>query len=186
MLLDNKKIFIIDGPSGCGKTTIAKELEKLNQSIKYIASSTTREKRLEEIDGIEHFFITEEKFSNKVFLGLYYVYFNKYGIDTSNILSSNAENIILTYHVYESKIYEDLISANVKYITFLILPDNKSVLKQRIIKRDPSLSLDRINARLDGYEKLLTYKDKYDYVLTNEEGCLNNVVAKIYNIIINS
>ena len=57
-----KNLVIISAPSGAGKTTICKALQKLDQSIKFSVSYTTREKRSNEIDGVDYNFISKEDF----------------------------------------------------------------------------------------------------------------------------
>lgn len=56
------KIFCIMGKSSSGKDTIFKELKKdKNLNLKGIISYTTRPKRMTETNGVEYFFINEEK-----------------------------------------------------------------------------------------------------------------------------
>lgn len=56
------KIFCIMGKSSSGKDTVFKEVIKDNSlNLKKIIGYTTRPKRIEEIDGVEYNFITNEK-----------------------------------------------------------------------------------------------------------------------------
>ena len=55
-----KNLVIISAPSGAGKTTICKALQKRDQSIKFSVSYTTREKRSNEIDGVDYNFISKD------------------------------------------------------------------------------------------------------------------------------
>ena len=57
-----KNLVIISAPSGAGKTTICKALQKRDQSIKFSVSYTTRERRSNEIDGVDYNFISKEDF----------------------------------------------------------------------------------------------------------------------------
>ena len=58
--------IIISAPSGSGKTTICKYLQKLDSSINFSVSCTTRQKRANEIEGKDYFFITNEEFEKKI------------------------------------------------------------------------------------------------------------------------
>ena len=56
------KIIIISSPSGAGKTTICKELLKTIKDIKLSISYTTRQKRINEKNGKDYYFVSKEKF----------------------------------------------------------------------------------------------------------------------------
>lgn len=58
-----KKIICIVGKSGVGKDTFSRLVsERLGISI--VCSYTTRDKRVNETDGVEHYFITSEEMTN--------------------------------------------------------------------------------------------------------------------------
>ena len=56
------KVFILIGKSGSGKSTIESKIEKMGY-CKRLISSTTRDKRTNEIDGVDYNFISEEEFN---------------------------------------------------------------------------------------------------------------------------
>lgn len=58
--------IIISAPSGSGKTTICKYLQKLDSSIIFSVSCTTRQIRENEIDGKDYFFTSNSKFEKKI------------------------------------------------------------------------------------------------------------------------
>ena len=59
------KFIVISGPSGVGKGTICKKLfEEINAW--YSISSTTRDPREGEVDGVNYFFITKDEFKKKI------------------------------------------------------------------------------------------------------------------------
>lgn len=57
-------IVCIVGPSGSGKTTLARFMEKA-MNIPMLVSYTTRPKRDNEVDGIDHHFVTEDEMPSK-------------------------------------------------------------------------------------------------------------------------
>lgn len=61
------KIVALVGPSGCGKTTIAEELTKTGELVK-VVTTTTREPRKNEVNGVDYFFIKEADFRHEDFL----------------------------------------------------------------------------------------------------------------------
>ena len=58
-LKDNKYLLIVSGPSGVGKDTVMNEIISMFNKI---VTHTTRPKRPDEVDGINYFFTTVEKF----------------------------------------------------------------------------------------------------------------------------
>lgn len=55
--MNDKKgaILIISGPSGCGKSTLLKEVYKNISDYYFSISTTTREPRVGEINGVDYF-----------------------------------------------------------------------------------------------------------------------------------
>ncbi len=64
-IVSTKPIIIcIVGPSGSGKTTLARFLEKA-MDIPMLVSYTTRPKRDNEVDGVDHWFVTEDRMPSR-------------------------------------------------------------------------------------------------------------------------
>lgn len=77
------KIIIICGPSGVGKTSIASFLLKKIPNSEFCVSHTTRKPRITEMDGIDYYFVSDEKFEDMKCEGKFaehaMVYDNQYG-----------------------------------------------------------------------------------------------------------
>lgn len=58
----NRNIIIITAPSGCGKTTLINMLLQQHNDIEFSISTTTREPRRNEKDGVNYYFTTIENF----------------------------------------------------------------------------------------------------------------------------
>ena len=72
-------ILIFSGPSGVGKSTIIKELIH-HKELYFSISHTTREKRHNEEDGVDYFFISVDEFNNLISEN-YFIEYEKYGTD---------------------------------------------------------------------------------------------------------
>jgi guanylate kinase len=148
------KCYVIVGPTGAGKTTLIQELRKGN-GIYLQKSVTERPMRPGEIEGDEYYFVTPEQFQKKVADGTITektFYHTWHGIYASEIekckkLLHNGINIIaaLDDHGVDEmkKFYGD---ENVKAIFVTSAID---VLEDRMRKRDPNISNDEVQKRLD-------------------------------------
>ncbi|PIJ62246.1 guanylate kinase [Mesotoga sp. H07.pep.5.3] len=55
-------VFVMSGPSGAGKTSILREILRSNNNLDFSVSYATRERRPEEVQGKDYFFVTLEEF----------------------------------------------------------------------------------------------------------------------------
>ena len=62
----NNIMVILSSPSGAGKTTITKKIQQKYQSFKISVSHTTRKPRPNEIDGVDYYFVSQEKFKKLI------------------------------------------------------------------------------------------------------------------------
>jgi guanylate kinase len=61
-----EKILIITAPSGAGKTSVTTHLLKVFPRLGFSVSASTREKRDNEINGVDYYFISLEEFQQKI------------------------------------------------------------------------------------------------------------------------
>ncbi|WP_077367337.1 guanylate kinase [Anaerosalibacter sp. Marseille-P3206] len=176
-------LLVVSGPSGCGKGTIYKELLKRNGKINISISATTREAREGEIDGVDYFFINEEKFEsmikNNEFLEYAHVHTNYYGTPKSFVFDKieKGNDVLLEIDVQGAMQIKEIYP---KAIFIFILPPSMEELKNRIIKRGTE-SLENIEIRLNNANKELEYINEYDYVVVNDE--VIKAVNKVESII---
>ncbi len=61
------KLIVFSAPSGSGKTTIVRHLLKQEElNLEFSISATSREKRGQEIDGKDYYFLDLKEFKNKI------------------------------------------------------------------------------------------------------------------------
>ena len=102
MTHDNENIMVIlSSPSGVGKTTLTKKIQQKYQSFKVSVSHTTRLPRSNEINGVDYYFVSTQKFKELIEKNSFYEYAkifeNYYGTsknEVDKLISSN--DIILT------------------------------------------------------------------------------------------
>jgi len=64
--MNRGKLIIFAAPSGSGKTSIVKFLLTRKLPLKFSVSATTRQKRANEVEGVDYFFLTEKQFQEKI------------------------------------------------------------------------------------------------------------------------
>src|SRR3970040_532075 len=85
-------IFRISAPSGSGKTTICRALLSRVEGLSLSVSCTTRERKPGERDGVDYYFVDEEKFGNMLesneFLETASVFGRRYGTSRLAVAAS--------------------------------------------------------------------------------------------------
>ena len=101
-MVNKGNLIVFSGPSGVGKGTVLKRfIDEPELKLAYSVSMTTRNKRPQEVDGVNYFFVSIEEFEKAIEQGklLEYARFvgNYYGtpIDYVNKLLSEGKNVIL-------------------------------------------------------------------------------------------
>lgn len=172
--MDKKgKVIILVAPSGSGKTTLARRLFKDFDTIKFSVSATTRLPRKYEIDGKHYHFLSDADFDKKAGSQEFLEWEEFYGGKKYGTLRSEVDKKLNSGYFVLLDI-EVKGAVNVKEIygdeslALFIQPPSIDVLKQRLIDRgtedDETLSL-----RLQRAEKELTYADRFDQVIINDD-----------------
>ena len=177
---DDCIMVILSSPSGAGKTTISKKIQQKYQNFKISVSHTTRKPRPNEIDGIDYFFISKDKFQKKIKNKEFYEYAeifgNYYGTSKETVLDllNNKNDILFDIDwqgTEQLSKYDDL-----NLLKIFILPPSKEELKKRLIQRNQD-NPEVVTKRLASYEEDARHQKDYDYVVTNDnlENCFKEV-----------
>ena len=176
------KIIIISSPSGAGKTTLCKMLIKKMKNISLSISYTSRNQRLNEINGKDYFFVNKSKFidlkKKDFFIETSINFGNHYGSPINNIRKNN-KNILFDIDWKGARKIRKKLNAN-NIIDFFILPPSVKELKNRLIKRGRDNPKD-INLRLSYALKEISHYDEYSYVLINQN--IHQTVEDLIHII---
>ncbi|MGO4986644.1 guanylate kinase [Gallicola sp. Sow4_E12] len=176
-------LLVLSGPSGVGKGTVCEALMKHRKDIKYSISATTRKKRPLEKNGENYYFMSQEEFKesivNKEFLEYAQVHGNYYGTPKRFVTESvdSGDIVILEIDVQGAlQVKENCPEA----VYIFLLPPDLQELRNRIEKRSTE-DEDTINLRMNNAQTELTFIDKYDYAVINDD--VDKTVGKIESII---
>ncbi len=181
-------MFIISAPSGGGKSTVLKEAMKDIDNIEHSVSVTTRPIRGQEVDGIDYYFVSEEKFKEMLDDNQFYEYVNsdfgpKYGTPRKQVdeLLKSGKDVVLDLDYPGVQQLRQLAGERVKAIA--LLPPSLRILRDRLVNRGTDSS-EVIEKRMSMAEKRVKEAEFYDYVLINDD--LNTVVEQLKAIILST
>ena len=180
----NNIMVILSSPSGAGKTTIAKKIQQKYQTFKISVSHTTRKPRSNEIDGVDYYFISHEKFKKFISEGKFYEYAkifdNYYGTLKETVDQTIKKNDII-FDIDWQGTQQLSKFKNLKLIKIYLIPPNKDELKQRLIKRNQD-SPQEVERRFKAYDNNIQHWKDYDHIIINDN--LENCYKQIENIIL--
>lgn len=183
----NKKLIVLSAPSGGGKTTVAKHLLSTFSNIKFSISATTRQKRENEINGIDYYFLSKEEFQEKInkneFVEYEEIYGNYYGTLHSEINEAIKNNKILLFDVD----VKGAISIKKAYpeesLLIFLMPPDFETLQKRLRERQTETE-EQFNKRIERVKMELEMKDKFDFVVINDK--LYRTLKEVENIVRNN
>ena len=186
--MKNGKLIVIAAPSGSGKTTIVKNLiSDKSLNLGFSVSATSREKRKNEIDGKDYYFLSKGEFKEKINLNEFVeweeVYDNTfYGTLKSEINSLNnlGKNLIFDIDAIGGLSIKKEFPEST--LALFICPPSLEELENRLRKRGTD-SEEKIKIRLSKASKEMSMSMLYDYAIENHN--LEETVAKI-KILINN
>ena len=168
------KLIIFSAPSGTGKSTIINWLMENHKelNLKFSISCTSRAPRGQEQDGVEYFFLTPDEFRQRIdndeFVEYEEVYANRfYGTLKSQIKKQmeNGENIVFDVDVKGACNIKKMYGDNA--LSVFIQPPSIEALRERLTGRGTD-SAEVIEDRIVRASFELTYADKFDKVITND------------------
>ena len=182
--MNKGKLIVVSGPSGSGKdTVISKAIEKMGDKAFLSVSMTTRQKRGNERDGVDYFFVTTDEFLSHVQSGdmLEYAKYgsNYYGTPIAPIRErmNNGETVFLNIEVQGGASIRKLMPEATQVF---IIPPSMKELERRLYKRateDEEAIKKRMNIAIEEIERAC----EYDYIVINDD--LDDAVDELLSII---
>lgn len=176
-------IFVISAPSGAGKTTLITRLLRSDDRFMFSISTTTRQMRHGEANGVNYYFVSNEEFkkmiNNDEFFEWAEVYGNYYGTSKKEIdrIIDSGKFPLFDVDIQGCKNLQKKLKDAV-YI--FIIPPSRDILKARLIGRQTE-SDEQLDIRLKhAAEEIAEYKN-FDYVIVNN--VLESSMSKLRAII---
>ena len=182
------RMIILSSPSGAGKTTLAKKISK-EKKFKISVSHTTREPRANEVDGVDYFFVSSDRFQKLInqnaFLEHAKVFKNLYGSTKDQVFKylENGENVLFDIDWQGAQQIKNQ-TLEYEIVSFFILPPSREVLLERLISREETRE-EIIQMRMKELDKDVLHWKDYDYVVVNEDlnNCFKEIIGYLENTI---
>ena len=178
------KLFVLSGPSGVVKGTLREHALNNAPNLKYSISCTTRKPREGETDGVEYRFISHTKFQEYISQGLFleyaHVHEDYYGTLKSDVMSEleAGHDVLLEIDVQGALTVKEIMP---EAVLIFVAPPSVEVLTQRLTGRGTESS-SSLEVRLSNALKEIALKDKYDYVIVNDD--LDSACEELKKIIL--
>ena len=167
------KLIVVSAPSGAGKTTIVKHLLEVHDDFAFSVSATTRPKRSGEIEGVDYYYISPERFRKLIEEEAFVEWEEVYDNQFYGTLKSEIERIwaLGKYIIFDIDVKGAL---NIKSIfndqvlCIFVKPPSWEVLLKRLQDRKTE-DLASIEKRIKKAKLELEFEDRFDYILVNDK-----------------
>ncbi len=169
----SNKVIIFSAPSGSGKSTIVSHILKLHPEMEFSVSATSRAPRGQEHNGIEYHFFTADEFRKMIAEDKFVEYEEVYAGSFYGTLKSEVQRIWDKGHVI---IFDVDVKGGVnlkkyfgdKALSVFIQAPSVEELRKRLVARGTD-SAEAIAKRVAKASEEMTYADKFDYILVNDD-----------------
>ena len=169
--INANNLFVLAAPSGAGKTTLVHALVQRNPGLKFSISYTTRQRRPNEEDGRDYFFVGRDQFlelqEHDELLESALVFDNYYGTSRSQVEEHLEEGrgVVLEIDWQGARqVRESMPDA----ISIFILPPSVTELERRL--RDRKTDTDEVIARrLSDALGDMSHWNEFDFAIINDD-----------------
>ena len=169
----SNKVIVFSAPSGSGKSTIVSHILKLHPEMEFSVSATSRAPRGQERNGIEYHFFTADEFRKMIAEDKFVEYEEVYAGSFYGTLKSEVQRIWDKGHVI---IFDVDVKGGVnlkkyfgdKALSVFIQAPSVEELRKRLVARGTD-SAEAIAKRVAKASEEMTYADKFDYILVNDD-----------------
>jgi len=167
------KLIIFSAPSGAGKTTLVKHLLQQDYNLEFSVSATSRSPRQEEIHEKDYYFIPEKDFRQKIKNSEFLEWEEVYNGIFYGTLKSEVERI---RNMGKNVIFDvDVVGGmNIKKhygkeaLAVFVQPPSLEELRKRLESRSTEPA-EKIKMRLLKAEQELTWADRFDVIVVNDD-----------------
>jgi len=178
-------MIIISGPSGVGKDSVLRELMNRGLPLHHVVTANTRKPRSGEVEGIDYFFVTKEKFKemirNDELIEYSEVYQDYKGVPKSEVRKAIKTNKDVIFRL-DVQGAEKIKTLYPNAILIFLTPPNQEDWFKRLGGRRLSKEKD-LDMRIKTVRAELEKAFIFDYIVENAQNKLSKTVEIIEAII---
>ena len=163
-------ILVISAPSGAGKSTLVRRLIASLPDLAFSVSHTTRQRRENEKEGQDYFFVTRPRFERMIAAGEFVewaeVFGHLYGTSKAQLgkILADGRDVLLDIDVQgHQQVRKHLPDA----LSVFVLPPSYKELKRRLTERHLD-SPQEVERRLAAARQEISHWPEYDYLVVND------------------
>lgn len=177
------KLFVLAAPSGAGKTSLVNALVQSEPELRFSVSHTTRPPRRGEVNGVNYFFVTAEKFREMVAAGEFLehaeVFDNLYGTSRAAVEALLGQGLDVLLEI-DWQGAAQVRQAMPDSRSIFILPPTRNELERRLRSRGTD-SESVIARRLRDSTSDMRHWAEFDYVIINDD--FERALAEIRDVV---
>jgi len=179
-------LVVISGPSGVGKDSVLHGLKKRGLPAHFVVTANTRPPRAHEVQGVDYFFVSKEEFARMIEQGElieYAVVYNDYkGIPKQQVREALAsgKDVVMRLDVQGAASVRKLAPEAV--LIFLTTESEEALVRR--LKARQTESDDEFSLRIATARQELKRVTEFDYVIVNQDGCLEDTIDTVIAIIL--
>ncbi len=178
-------IVVLSGPSGVGKDAVLSRMKQLGSPYHFTVTATSRTIRPGETDGVDYIFVSKETFSRMAdadgLLESANVYGNMYGIPRNQVTKAleAGQDVVVKIDVQGAATIRKILPDAL--FIFLAAPEMSDVASR--LKSRMTESPEALQRRLDTALKEMEEAPKFDFIVYNREGRIDDAAREIGSII---
>lgn len=165
-------MLVISSPSGAGKTTLARMLMEEFEDVVLSVSTTTREPRPNEVDGVDYHFKPEPEFremiSDRAFLEWAKVFDHYYGTPRADTVAQleAGNDVLFDVDWQGADALHDQMPNDC--VSVFVLPPSIEALEGRLAAR-PGSTPELVERRMRDAKAEILHWRRYDYCIVNDD-----------------
>jgi guanylate kinase len=184
--VDNPDAFavVLAGPSGVGKTSMCEAVLGAEADVRKCVTTTTRPKRMDEVDGVSRHFVSVDKFKTMLKRGEFVenagVHGYLYGatFDAVSEALSGGRVMLMDVDVQGVATWQRVLED--RCVTVFVVPPSLEVLAERLAARE-SEAESTFNLRMENAIAELRQSNTGDFIIVNDK--LENAVSDLRAIV---